>query len=334
MSAMARAERGSRVLDYVALARPDHWVKNGFMVLGVLLAISYQPESLDAAGVLRLGLAVVATCLVASSNYVLNEILDAHRDAFHPEKRHRPIPSGRVSPPLAYAEWIGLALLGLAVAWTINLPFLLAAVGLWVMGLLYNVPPVRLKDWPYLDVLSESFNNPIRLLLGWFALIATRVPPVSLAIAYWMAGAFLMATKRYAEYRHIGDPAAAAAYRSSFRHYDEERLLVSMFFYAVTGALFGGIFILRYHLELVLAVPAAAGLFAYYLRLGMLADSPAERPEALYRHRGFMLYLTLSAALFVALLFIRIPALYDWLNVPESSMRPLWTVGDDGGGRP
>lgn len=317
------------IRDYVAIARPDHWVKNGFMVLGVLLAVSYQPDVLNATGVLRLVIAVAATCLIASSNYVLNEILDAPHDAFHPVKRHRPIPSGRVSIPLAWLEWLLLGVAGLAIAWTLSLPFLLSGAWLWVMGILYNVPPIRTKEWPYIDVLTESINNPIRLLLGWFALIDTQVPPVSLALSYWMAGAFLMATKRFAEYRHIGDREAAAAYRRSFRHYDEERLLVSMFFYAVTAALFGGIFILRYHLELVLCVPAVAGLFAYYLRLGMLADSPAERPESLYRHRGFMAYLLVCTVLFVSLLFVHIPALYDWFNVEPTSMRPLWTIGGE-----
>ncbi len=315
--------------DYVAIARPDHWVKNGFMLLGVLLAVSYQPDVLDATGLLRLLAAVASTCLVASSNYVLNEILDAPRDAFHPVKRHRPIPSGRVSLPVAWAEWLLLGAAGLAAAWWLSLPFLLSAAWLWVMGFLYNVPPIRTKEWPYVDVLTESINNPIRLLLGWFALIDAEIPPVSLALSYWMAGAFLMATKRYAEYRHIADPEAAAAYRRSFRHYDEERLLISMFFYAVNAALFGGIFILRYHLELVLCVPAVAGLFAYYLRLGMLADSPAERPESLYQHRGFMAYLLACTVLFVSLLFVRIPVLYDWFNVEPATMRPLWTIGTE-----
>jgi hypothetical protein len=60
---------------------------------------------------------------------------------------------------------------------------------------------VRTKELPYLDVLSESVNNPLRLFLGWFALVADKLPPLSLALAYWMVGAFFMATKRYAEYR-------------------------------------------------------------------------------------------------------------------------------------
>ena len=85
------------------------------------------------------------------------------------------------------------------------------------------------------------------------------VPPVSLLIAYWMAGAFFMATKRYAEFRHIADPKIAAAYRRSFAYYTEDRLLVSVVFYATACALFSGIFIVRYHLELILLTPLAAG---------------------------------------------------------------------------
>jgi hypothetical protein len=52
----------------------------------------------------------------------------------------------------------------------------MVAPWLWVMGVVYNVKPIRSKELPYLDVLSESINNPIRLLLGWFPLIADRVP--------------------------------------------------------------------------------------------------------------------------------------------------------------
>ena len=78
------------------------------------------------------------------------------------------------------------------------------------MGLAYNLPPIRTKELPYLDVLSESVNNPLRLFLGWFALIGDKFPPLSLTLAYWMVGAFFMATKRFAEYRHIDDPDTAA----------------------------------------------------------------------------------------------------------------------------
>jgi 4-hydroxybenzoate polyprenyltransferase len=270
---------------------------------------------------------VLATCLVASSNYVLNELLDAPRDRLHPEKKYRPVPAGLVKPGIAYVEWLALAAAGLGIAATINVYFLLSAAWLWVMGIAYNVPPLRTKEWPYVDVLSESINNPIRLLLGWFALVTHHVPPISLVIAYWMVGAFFMAMKRYAEYRHIGDRRVAAAYRRSFEFYTEERLLVSIMFYATACALFGGIFIVRYHLELILFAPMAAGVFAYYMHLGMMADSPVQNPEKLYRQRGFFAYMVICAIAFVLLMFTSIPGLYDLFNVDPALMEPLWTLG-------
>jgi decaprenyl-phosphate phosphoribosyltransferase len=331
MSSTTLAEPGAapraRVWPYVQIARADHWFKNAFMLLGVLLAVFYEPHLFAPSSVPALLIAVAATCLVASSNYVLNELLDGPQDRLHPEKRHRPVPSGLVRPAVAYAEWLLLAAAGFALAAMLNQYFLASAVWLWVMGVAYNVPPVRTKEWPYLDVLSESVNNPIRLLLGWFALVVDRVPPVSLVLSYWMIGAFFMAMKRYAEYRHIANPAVAAAYRRSFAYYTEERLLVSLFFYATACALFAGIFVVRYHLELILFAPFAAGLFAYYMHIGLEPNSPVQNPEKLYRQRGFVVYLIVCFGLFVALMFTSIPSLYQLFNVEPSGARPLWTLG-------
>jgi decaprenyl-phosphate phosphoribosyltransferase len=312
--------------DYISIARPDHWLKNVFMLIGVVLACFYKPALFWSLDLIRLIAAFAATCLVASSNYVLNEILDAPTDAHHPEKQNRPIPSGRVWLPAAYAWWLLLGAVGFALAWWVNRPFFLAAVALWVMGLVYNVRPVRSKDLPYVDVLSESINNPIRLVLGWFVVTAHTVPPVSLLVAYWMVGAFFMASKRFAEYRSIGDKLRAAAYRASFRWYDEHRLLVSMFFYASAAAMFLGIFIIRYHLELILSVPLIAGFFSIYLHVALKPASAAQAPERLFKESGLMLYLALCVAVFVLLMFVRINFLYDLFNVIPSDLPPLWEI--------
>lgn len=330
MSLTTVAERPARidVWAYVQIARVDHWFKNAFMILGVLLAAFYEPRVVAWSSLAPLFVAVVATCFVASSNYVLNELLDGPSDLLHPEKRHRPVPSGRVRPALAYAEWLVLAAAGFGLALWLNPYFFASAVSLWVMGIAYNVPPLRTKEWPYVDVLSESVNNPIRLFLGWFALVTDLFPPVSLAISYWMVGAFFMAMKRYAEYRHIGNPAVAAAYRRSFHYYTEERLLISLFFYATGCALFAGIFIVRYHLELILFTPLAAGLFAYYMKIGLQPDSPVQNPEKLYCQTGFLAYLLVCFLTFVVLMFTSIPGMYDLFNVAPSEMTPLWILGE------
>jgi hypothetical protein len=205
--------------------------------------------------------------------------------------------------------------------------FAISALALWIMGVVYNLPPIRTKEVPYLDVLSESVNNPIRLLLGWFALIQTQFPPVSLIIAYWMAGAFFMAIKRFAEYRQIGDPKTARKYRRSFRYYDEERLLISLFFYAVMGALTAGVFIVRYRLELILILPLVAGFFAYYLHIGLKENSPVQHPEKLYLEKGFVAFSVASGVVFVLLMFTSIPVLYELFNVELAQTAPLWTLG-------
>jgi len=83
------------VLPYVQIARTDHWFKNSFMILGVILALFYEPQLFRRESVLPLLVALAATCLIASSNYVLNELLDGPRDRLHPEKRHRPRPPPR-----------------------------------------------------------------------------------------------------------------------------------------------------------------------------------------------------------------------------------------------
>jgi 4-hydroxybenzoate polyprenyltransferase len=331
MHSLHTVNRPQSVWPYVQIARIDHWFKNAFMLLGVLLALFYEPTLFTWASALRLSLAVLATCLIASSNYVLNELLDAPYDRFHPVKKYRPVPSGLVQPTFAVLEWLLLGAIGLTVACLLNPSFATSGLALWIMGVAYNVPPVRTKELPYLDVLSESVNNPLRLFLGWFALIADKLPPLSLALAYWMVGAFFMATKRFAEYRHIGDPEVAEQYRKSFGYYTEDRLLVSMFFYATMCALFAGVFIVRYHVELILFVPLAAGFFAYYLKLGLQDDSPAQNPERLYKERGFLLYMTLSVTLFVLLMFTNIPMLYDLFNIGASSLSPLWTFGPSPG---
>lgn len=309
---------------YVAIARPDHWFKNSFMALGVILAFFYHHELFALRALPSILWAVVAVCLVASSNYVINEILDAPTDLAHPVKRFRPIPSGNVRLGIAYAEWLGLGAVGLLLSWSLNRSFFYSALALLVMGLVYNVPPIRSKDLPYVDVLSESINNPLRLLLGWYAVSQAEVPPVSLMVSYWMIGAFFMATKRYAEYRSIASSETAGAYRNSFRHYDESKLLISMFFYTTAAALFLGIFIIRYHLELILSIPLIAGFFSFYLYVAMKPDSPAQAPERLYRERGLMIYLVVCVAVFIGLMFVRVPILYQWFNVGATNIPPLW----------
>ncbi len=298
------------VKDHIRIGRPDHWFKNVFMLPGVLLGwlACNRPDLLLAGESVLLG--IVAACLVCSSNYTINEWLDAPEDRNHPEKRFRPAAAGRIRAAGAYAQWALLGAAGLGLAWLVNKPFFFSAAALFLMGIIYNARPIRSKDRVYLDALSESINNPLRLLLGWYAVGCFLVPPASLLLSYWMLGAFFMAIKRLAEIRHLADGGVAAAYRRSFLHYTPDKLLISITFYASAFGLFTGIFLIRYRVELILAIPFLAGLMAIYIRLGLLPDSPAQHPETLFRHRGFLIYGCVTAAILILCCVIRMP----WLG--------------------
>lgn len=304
----------NRIKPYISIARPDHWFKNVFMIPGVVFAIYDSPSLLSPDILITMILGLLATCLVASSNYTINEILDAPKDAFHPVKKNRPVPSGKVNIKVGYIQWILLGIAGLLIGLCINGYFFIVLLLLLVMGFLYNVPPVRLKDVPYLDVLSESVNNPIRLCLGWFIINDLYPPTLSLLLAYWMIGAFFMAIKRYAEYRRINNPEVAARYRKSFAYYNHYRLILSIVYYASAFGLFLGIFIIRYRMELILSIPFLAGFIPVYMRLGFWDNSPAETPEKLFRQRGLMIYTTFCFILILSLLFIDVPFLNELFN--------------------
>jgi 4-hydroxybenzoate polyprenyltransferase len=299
---------GSRLKDYIRIARPDHWVKNIFMIPGAALAYVLV-HATGEASVVHLILGVASCCLMASANYTINEYLDAPFDRHHPLKRSRPGAEGRLDVRLVAVQYGVLSVTGALLAWLINGPFLATSLWLLVMGLIYNVQPVRTKDRQYLDVLSESVNNPIRFLLGWFAVTASIVPPGSVLLAYWMGGAFLMGTKRYSEYRRINDPDVAGRYRRSFQYYTEKSLLLSSFFYALCSAFLIGVFLIKYKVELVLSFPFFAVLFTWYLSIGLKSDSAAQAPEKLYKERAFMAFAALTFTVVVALFFADFPAL-------------------------
>lgn len=294
--------------DYLKIARPDHWVKNIFVLPGCALAITLSGRISPATPLLIIH-SLIVTCLIASANYTINEFLDAKFDRFHPIKKDRPGAQGHLWAPLVVVQWALLSAVGLALAAEASWPMFAAAAFLLFMGILYNVEPIRTKDRAYLDVLSESINNPIRLTIGWVVILPGQLPPSSLLICYWMGGAFLMAMKRYSEYRRIGSPEIAGSYRRSFRVYTERTLLLSSFFYALTASLLLGVFLIKYRIEYLLTVPLFALLFTQYFSLSMEADSAAQAPEKLYKEKSLVIVVFALVASVAILTFIDIPAL-------------------------
>ncbi len=328
-----------RLKAHLQIARLDHSIKNLFVLPGVIVPLSAYPAQLNAHLVWVLVLAFISITLVACSNYVINEVLDAPFDRLHPIKRNRPAARGLVSVPAAYAQWIGMMIAGIAIGLVIGKLFALTALVLWIMGCVYNIKPLRTKDVQYLDVLTESINNPLRMLLGWYAVTAAMgialVPPISLLIAYWMIGCYFMGLKRFSELSEIGDRAVAGAYRESFKHYTPESLLVSVLFYASTAMLFLGAFIIRYRIELILGFPLVAFTMAIYLKIAFKPQSAVQNPEKLYREPLLMASFIATTLVMAILLFVRMPRLEQFFTptlptpVAVGHVQPNFTSGPE-----
>jgi 4-hydroxybenzoate polyprenyltransferase len=179
-------------------------------------------------------------------------------------------------------------------------------------GIFYNVRPFRTKDVPYLDVLSESINNPLRLMIGWAMIDPNTLPPGSIILSYWTGGAFLMAAKRLSEYREIVSTHGKellVRYRRSFAGYGEISLTVSCFLYSLLSSASLAVFLIKYRIEYVFLLPAIGALFATYLALSMMPGSTAQKPERLFQEQKLIVAVITVTVLFVVLSVYDLPFL-------------------------
>jgi 4-hydroxybenzoate polyprenyltransferase len=310
-SIIGPAKQQGTVLAYLALARLDHSTKHVFIVPGAVLAYLLRGVHTDGLGV-SIGLGLIAAICVASANYVINEWCDRDFDKFHPVKSQRPAVQMHLRKSVVLLEWAVFLGIGLACASKASNAMLMIAGIFALQGIVYNVPPLRTKDKAYLDVISESINNPLRLMIGWAMVDPTTLPPGSVILTFWAGGAFLMAAKRLSEFREIvaeHGRGLLEQYRASFAGYSETSLMVSCFVYALCSCFFLAVFLIKYRIEYLLTVPVVITLFAKYLALSMKPGSSAQKPEKLFREGGLIILVALLAGLFLLTTFVNIPAL-------------------------
>ena len=282
----------TKIKPYLAVMRLDHWFKNSFIFVGTFLAIYFFNIDLNINNILLIVLSFLFSSFISSVNYIINEILDAKYDKFHPEKKFRPIPSGKAKVKYLLVIIFILLVFSILGSYLIfSKYFLISIIMLLFSGIIYNVPPIRVKEIPFLDVLAESFNNPIRLLIGWFTFQSiSTFPPLSILLAFWFFGALLMAGKRYSEYKFLNDKEMAGAYRKSFKFYSEKILIISMVVYANLLFFFIGVFMVSYNKNLIFSLPFIIGEIIIYFNLTFENKKLIREPEKIYKHPLFILY--------------------------------------------
>ena len=253
----------------------------------------------------RSALAFLLTWGISTANYVINEIADRPFDVHHPTKRFRPLVQGEIRTGPFALIGVLLIIVCLSLAQVVfAASFLISLAGLLLAGVVYNVKPVRTKDIPFLDSISESANNPIRFLIGWYAFAPrTLFPPVALLISWWAFGNFLMVAKRLSEFRFLKEK--AGDYRTSHKRYTRNKLLLGMI---ASGLVCLGAFLwfaVRFKLQTFFLIAPFLGLFFFLIFRKTLREAEImEEPEKMLASPKFAIYTLFLLALFVASFFL------------------------------
>jgi len=184
---------------YVELARPSHWVKNAFVLAGIVFGHAWDDASLLTAALVT----TLAFCLASSAVYAFNDAIDAEQDRDHPDKRERPVARGAVGKREAFAIAGTLAVAALvAAAWVGT-----TATGIVAVYLVLNVAyTLGLKRMPVIDVFVIAAGFMLRLLAGTSGI---GVEPSQWLLACgFLLTLFLGFAKRRAELARLAEDAA------------------------------------------------------------------------------------------------------------------------------
>jgi decaprenyl-phosphate phosphoribosyltransferase len=289
--------------------RLERWPRSGAIFIGSAAFFFLYPDLLQrftaASLVLRAGLSFLLTWFISTANYIINEMADAPYDIHHPTKRYRPLVQGEIKKiPFAFLGLLLIVSSLLAAFIFFPLSFFISLLALLVAGFIYNLKPVRTKDIPFLDSISESANNPIRFLIGWFALSPSSfLPPLSVLISWWAFGNFLMIAKRLSEFRLLKDK--AGDYRTSHKKYSKNSLMLGMIASALIFFLAYFFFTFTFKLQYFLYVSPFLFLYLFFIFRKTLKEKEVmEEPEKLLLQPKFALYTLLLVIIYLLFFFL------------------------------
>jgi len=296
-----------RINLYLQSLRLERWPRSLAFVPGIIAAILLNPHLLKGTDIFLFSLKIVVafflTWFISTANYIINEITDAPYDQYHPLKKERPLVKKVISRRKLLYLWVILIALSAAVALILyNQAFLFALLSLLIAGLLYNVPPIRMKDIPILDSTLESANNPIRFLIGWF-ILTSQFAPLFLLISWWAFGNFLMVGKRVAEKKFLTTE-ESNSYRLSLKRYSLRSLIIFMVLNSIIFLATFSIFAMQFKFNTSLfAIPFIMIYLIMFMKKSLQDRQGAEEPETLLKNPYFALY-TLFLILILSLSYI------------------------------
>jgi 4-hydroxybenzoate polyprenyltransferase len=190
-----RGSRRSLPLLVLEGMRPRQWIKNAFVLAGVVFA----GKVTDPAALLAALAAFAAFCLVSGATYLFNDAADAETDRHNPRTATRPLARGDLAPRAALASAAGAAAAGIGLAALVNWQTLLTVLGYVVLQLAYSA---GLKHVLLVDVTMIAAGFVLRALAG--ALAVGVVPSEWLLLCTALLALFLALAKRRGEAVALG----------------------------------------------------------------------------------------------------------------------------------
>lgn len=145
--------------NYFKLLRTPQWIKNFFVF--VPLIFSKQLFNLHELTEVLLGF--ILFCLTSSIVYIINDIVDADSDRLHPEKKNRPIASGKVKPSSGVATAFLLLIITAILSFNVNLSFIFLLAAYLILNILYSF---SFKHIVLLDIFSIAAGFMLRVIAG------------------------------------------------------------------------------------------------------------------------------------------------------------------------
>lgn len=292
--------------EFIALLqtmRPKQWTKN---ILFVFPAIVFDGKLFDLPSLLNVVIACILMILMSGTVYIINDLVDIEKDRQHPRKKHRPLPSGRLSPRLAMTAAFIIPAFALITAFLWQ-PVLAAIMLIYLLiQLAYSF---RLKNVVIIDVLTVTSGFVLRVLAGVVVIDVASFSPWLYACTGLLA-LFLVVGKRRQELASLGDDAVKT--RPIFQQYnlplldDMLRLVTTSTFITYLLYTIEEDTVVRLHdVNLaILTVPFVIyGLFHYLYLIHVKGEGGAP-DEVLLKDRTLQIILLLWAGSFAFLIYI------------------------------
>jgi 4-hydroxybenzoate polyprenyltransferase len=181
--------------------RPRQWTKNGF----IFAALVFDKQLVILNSVLRTLAGFVLFCLISSAVYIFNDLSDIEADRLHPDKRNRPIPSGKLPVGVAWGAGVVLVALSLGLGYVLSPAFAAVVAVYFVMNLAYTR---WLKHILILDVIIIAAGFVLRVVAGVALIHVERFSPW-LYVVMSLLSLFLGFGKRRAELAVLSGDAAS-----------------------------------------------------------------------------------------------------------------------------